>query len=341
MADETALFMAILISLIASSFCVSWIVNDYAQAPICGIGQTCGPISVGLQDLPTNGTITDQDYRNTTTFNATLIQVPVSILGFNFNGAWTQGATGYVLTASGTPIIGRDPVLRLPNLIGINGEYTVDYVIDNPTGSPFYITPRTDDSQDTVWISPDGDYNEPLKIPLYFDSQGISIQKNVNTAGPILSESIPNVQQTIPGGSTFEVIFNKNTNRIAVIKDGITVLDQTGLNIQTPTVIPMTTYYGGVSSNTVGFTLVKTTALRASTPTNEDIGDSYIGDLINFATGSIPGLKEVIKTLGIMGQVMLWTLPESIFPLWLNLILIKPQVILLLYIGARLARGGG
>jgi hypothetical protein len=335
--SDSAIFLGIMVSLIASSFCISWIVNDYAQSPICGIGQTCAPINLGLQDFPTNGTVENQDYTNITAFNTTLIQVSSGFL----SGTWTQGPTGYVLTSSTIPLIGRDPVLKLPQIIGIDGEYTVQYVIDNPTGSPFYITPRTDDSQDTVWTSSDGDYYEPLKIPLYFDSQGVSIQKNMNTDGDILTETIPDVQVTNPGGSTYIVIFNKNTNRISVIKDGTTLFDRTGLNIQTPTVIPMTTYYGGVSSNTVGFTLISTSALRAFTPTNEDVGDSYIGDLINVAAGTIPGLSQVLQLLGIMAQIILWTLPESIFPLWLNMILIKPQLIILLYIGAKLARGGG
>lgn len=341
MADETALFMAILISLCASSFCVAWIVEDYAQAPICGIGQTCAPIAIGYQEAPYNESVVDQDYTNVSTYDPDLLVIPYNVLGLNLGGAWTQGAGGYTLTSSAPVVIGKDPTIHLQNIVGVNEEYTVDYVIDNPTGGTFYITPRAGDFADTYFTAGLHSYIKPLTIDLIFDSTGIHIPQNSDTNGEVLTVNIINAQVTNPGGSVYSVTYNEITKRIRVIKDGIQLCDETGLAIPNPDTITQAIYYGGVSSNTVGFSLVKTTATRSTISKAAVNTQSFINDLVNVATGTIPGLSQVLSTLSVMGQVIFWNLPESIFPLWLNILLIKTQGIILLYIGARLARGGG
>lgn len=341
MADDSAIFMAILISLMTSSFCVAWIVNDYAQAPICGIGQTCAPIVLGLQEAPYNESVSEQDYTNVSTYDPSLLVIPYDVLGLHLGGEWTQGATGYTLSTSAPWAIGKDPTIHLQNIVGADGEYTVDYLIDNPTGASFYITPRAGDFPDTYYTAGFHAFVKPLTIDLIFDSDGISIPQNSDSSGDVLKVTIPDVQITNPGGSLYSVTYNERTKGIKVSKDGTQLVDETELAIPDPETISQAIYYGGVSSNSVGFTLVKTTAIRSTISQAAVNTRSFIDDLINVATGTIPGLSQVLELLGIIGQVVFWTLPESIFPLWLNMILIKPQLIILLYIGAKLARGGG
>jgi hypothetical protein len=339
--SDSAIFLGIMVSLIASSFCISWIVNDYAQSPICGIGQTCAPIILGLQEAPYNESVSDQDYTNISTYDPNLLVIPYNVLGLNLGGAWTQGAGGYALTSSAPAVVGKDPTIHLQNIVGVNGEYTVDYLINNPTGDPFYITPRAGDFADTYFTTGFHSYVKPLTIDLIFDSQGIHIPQNSDTNGDVLTATIPNVQITNSGGSLYSITYNELTKRIKVVKDGTQLIDESGLAIPDPQTISQAIYYGGVSSNSVGFSLVKTTATRSTISQAGAVTRSWIDDIINLVASKIPGASQVLQLLGIMAQIILWTLPESIFPLWLNMILIKPQLIVLLYIGAKLARGGG
>jgi hypothetical protein len=340
--SDSAILFALLISLTASSFCVAWIVNDYAQAPICGIGQTCAPISVGLQEVPYNETVTDQDYTNVSTFDPGLLVIPYNVLGLNLGGAWTQGAGGYTLTASAPAVLGKDPTIHLQNIVGTNQEYTVDYIINNPTGATFYITPRAGDFADTYFTAGFHSYVKPLTIDLIFDSQGVHIPGNSDTPqGDVLTVLIPNAQITNPGGSLYSVTYNELTKSIKVSKDGTQIVDETGLAIPDPDTISQAIYYGGVSSNSVGFSLVKTTAIRSTIPRAAVTTRNYIDDIVNLVATKIPGATQVLELIGIMGQVVFWTLPETIFPLWLNFLLIKTQGIIILYIMAKLARGGG
>jgi hypothetical protein len=338
---DSAIFLAILFSLTASSFCVAWIANDYAQAPICGLGQTCAPISLGFQDQPYNESVVDQDYTNVSTYDPDLLVIPYNVLGMNLGGEWTQGTNGYELTASAPLIIGKDPTIHLQNIVGVNGEYTVDYTISNPTGDPFYITPRAGDFADTYFTMMIHSYIKPLTIDLIFDSTGINIPANSESTGSVLTIPLPNIQVTNPGGSIYQVTYNENTKSIRVIKDGILVVDETGLSIPNPETLSQAIYYGGVSSNSVGFSLIKTTAERSTIPQSAVATRSFIDDLINVATGTIPGLSQVLQMLTLIGQVTVWFLPETIMPWWLNVLLIKTQIAVLIYIGAKLARGGG
>jgi hypothetical protein len=339
MADDTAIFMAVLISLLCSSFCVAWIANDYAQAPVCVFGTQCAPIEIGLQTVPYNESVSTQDYRNTTTYDPALTKSPYTV-GATF-GSWTQGAGGFTLTDAAPAVIGKDPSIYLENVIATNGVYSVDYVIDNANGGEFYIAPRMGDFPSVYFILPFDYAIRPITIPIMFSSTGIRIPGHDLILWDVYTQTIPDVQTTLPGGSLFTVIYDEPNKGITVIKDGTTLMEETGLELPDMVTVSQDVHFGGVASNTPGFSLVSTTATRSTISQAAVSVQNYIDDLVNVVTGTIPGLSQVLQLLTIIGQVVLWTLPEQIFPLWLNMILIKPQVIILLYIGAKLARGGG
>jgi hypothetical protein len=339
MADDTAIFMAVLISLLCSSFTVAWIANDYAQAPVCAFGTQCAPIEIGLQTVPYNESVSTQDYTNTTTYDPELIKSPFMVGGVI--GEWTQGSGGYELTSAAPSIIGKDPSLYLEHIIATDGVYSVDYVIDNANNGEFYIAPRMGDLPSQYFTVPIWFAIRPITIPIFFSSTGIRIPGHDLIFSDVYTQSIPGVQTTIPGGSTFTVIYDERNKAITVIKDGTTLMEETGLELPDMVTLTQDVHYGGVSSNTPGFSLISTTATRSTIPQAAVGVQNFIDDLVNVVTGTIPGLSQVLQLLTIIGQVVLWTLPEQIFPLWLNMILIKPQVIILLYIGAKLARGGG
>lgn len=334
MESESGLIFALVFSLIASSFCVSWIVNDYAENPACGPGTSCAPIELNpsmarQQGITTTETYTDSGFDHNLTY-------PMDDALHSF-GTWTQDATGYHLTASGS-LFGGDPILLLNGIVPEGTVYTVTYVIDNQPNGEFYITPRRTLSNAQTAID----------IRMVFAQDGIHIKQY---PVPFLSNddlyfiSAPGVQDTIAGGSTYLVIFDESLNQVTVWKDGYSIFSMSGLPDEGNVIPGNGLLYGGVGSREVGFNVISTTA-------NRDSSHNAIGDVEETAAwwwqgitdtldSVIPGAGGVLEIMAIMARVIVWTLPEEIFPLWLNMLLIKTQVTAIIYIVARLGRGGG
>lgn len=344
---DSSLFLALIISLICSSFTVAWVVNDYAQAPVCDFGQACAPITLGLIDTDQDYSLlieSYQDYTNASGYNKNLTYTIETWV--NTFGIWTQSAAGYELTGIGgvlgTGLLASDPVLLMDNIRPVDGVYTVDYLVDNTPNTEFFITPVRDRlvgrSQYDIRIefSPSS-----IKIPSYFGGIG-------EVSYYYTDYSITNSQATAPGGSLYRTVYDTNEKTITVYKDGSLLF--TAPDMPIPLSVGSVNfadnyYYGGVGSNTVGFKILETTTTRSIGDTPDPkkatgISLKKISDgIINAIDGVIPGAGAVIQMLEIIAQVVFWTLPETIFPLWLNMILIKTQVLTLIYLGAKLARG--
>jgi hypothetical protein len=333
--SEAMILFGLVFSLVASSFCVAWIVNDYAESPPCLTG-SCAPIALGFDAIPPVGTHVHNDYTNSSGYDPNLTYQQDNFFG-EF-GTWTQGANGFELTGAEPWWSVNDPVMLLNQVADANGIYTVDYAIDNAPNEKFFITPRR--------IGQNG--NSMYNIRVVFDTDGIHFRKYPKG---LWDEdeyfySMPGIQTTIAGGSTITTVYDKNQNTLTITKDGSEILTQTGLRALGNDAITGSIYYGGVGSNSVGFLLKGTvtaqvaTSLTQSTATINGISGFYDG-VINAINGVIPGSGALIRMLAIVAQVTVWTLPESVFPAWLNILLIKTQVIAILYLMARLARGGG
>ena len=64
-----------------------------------------------------------------------------------------------------------------------------------------------------------------------------------------------------------------------------------------------------------------------------DLGDdSFIGGILNTISDISAGAAFIGSFLGTFMTVLVWTLPELIFPLWANIIFIKAPLIALIYI---------
>lgn len=335
MDSETGLLFALVFSLVASSFCISWIVNDYADNPPCGPGSSCAPIELYPSMTEQTGVPSVETYTSASTFDPNLTYpMDDTLHGY---GTWTQDGTGYHITASGS-LFGGDPILLLNGIIPTGKLYTVTYKIDNQPNGEFYITPRRTLANGQTAID----------IRMVFAQDGVHIKEY---PVPLLSNddiifiSAPGVQDTIAGGSTFIVYFDEGLNQVTVWKDGNSIFATGGLPDEGNVIPGQGLYYGGVGSREVGFNVISTDATRDSSHNAiGDVGDAagwWWEGITDLSESIIPGSGGVIEMLALMGRVVVWSLPEEIFPLWLNMLLIKTQVIAIIYIAARLGRGGG
>jgi hypothetical protein len=333
---ESMVLFALIFSLVASSFCVAWIVNDYAASPVCVLGQPCAPIALGFDAIPPVGGLVENNYTNTSGYDHNLTYQQDNFFG-EF-GTWTQGTNGFELTSAEPWWSVNNPVLLLNAVTDVNGVYTVDYSIDNVPNTKYFLTPRR--------IGQNGNSMYNVKVAL--DTDGIHL---IKMPKGLFEEdesfiSLVGAQTTETGGSTIRTVFDKNLDTLSVYKDGSEIATFTGLNHLSNDAITGSIYYGGVGSNSVGF-IVKGTvttqvgsSLTQPTATVNGISGFYDG-IVNAIDGIIPGSGALLKMLAIVAQVTVWTLPDAIFPAWLNILLIKTQVVAILYLMARLARGGG
>jgi hypothetical protein len=335
MADSEAMVLfALIFSLVASSFCVAWIANDYAESPPCLSGTSCAPIQLSWEPMKTLGELTTDDYTNTSGYNDTMIDAQEQ-WGVDY-GEWAQGPGGFALTSSSTDLQSGEPYLYMKNVIPQNGVYTVDYKIDNVPDEWFTLYARHSTRIPDIY-----------DIAVKFDEDGIHVL-DYDSFGVTVTDHYfmpyPDSQTTIPGGSWFRLEYNTNINSLGVYKDDVNLFFVSGLHDQGTTVTGEL-QFAGVSSNSVGFSVLGSRAVRSLTPDTANNGDYSLGSIwsgiIGMVDGIIPGAGAVIQMMTLIGTVILYTLPESIFPLWLNMLLIKTQAVAIIYIGARLARGGG
>lgn len=264
---------------------------------------------------------------------------------FGEYGEWEQqDGVGYVLTqAHGW--FQDTPMLLINDVIKTNGITTVNYLVNNVGGGDFIITPRylgaghtksdirLTFSQDGIHVAKYPDYFILPSDLTFVSAPGIQITGDYNYAGH--------------AGSLFTTILDENTNNLKVYKDGALVFDESNMPAwdNNDGLSQTGIYYGGIGSNEVGFTLVglPETGIQYIPPTEETAfaWGNYWKGLVGWVDKVVPGAGATIQMIGVLGSIIVWTLPENVFPLWLNVLLIKTQVVAILYLAARLARGGG
>jgi hypothetical protein len=337
---ETMVLFAITFSLVASSFCVSWIVNDYATSPPCPFGSSCAPIQLAWDSTSGIPNLYSQDYTNTSGFDNNLTFSQSDWL--TDYGEWTQqDGVGYVLTSPSTGFFQSTPLMLLDSILPENGHYIVNYGIDNAPAGDYAVYPR---------ISGVDAKLSQYTIKVKFSSDGVHVRSDLTSfEDSALGDTHPDLyffplagaQETISGGSTITTDYVPKEDVLAVSKDGVMLFSVSGINSdKTVTDLQGKMYHGGVSTNNAGFILKGTSATRAATSKAGGFSSLWSG-LVETVANYIPGAAQVLQISTVMLQVIAWTLPEAIFPLWLNVLLIKTQVIIILYLIARLARGGG
>lgn len=344
-ASEAMILFCLCFSLIASSFCCAWILNDYSQSNLCAQGQPCGPIALALDPIPKGVSMTGQDFTNTSGYEENVTWAAGAGAFFGEYGEWTQtDGVGYVLTDD-NGWFQDTPMLIIDDIIKTNGVTTVNYLIDNVHNEDFIITPRYLGAGHTI--------ND---IRVTFSSDGIHIAKYPDYfifPSDLYFEPYGGIQDTTGSNNygynaaLFTTVLDENTNNLKIYKDAVLVLDQNNV----PSIDPQTAmsntgvYYGGVGSNSIDFTVVglPDTSIQYIAPDEEvafGIGNYWNG-LIGYLDKVIPGAGAVYSMITTVGVIVVWTLPEAVFPLWLNILLIKTQALAILYLMARLFRGGG
>lgn len=286
-----------------------------------------------------------QDFTNTSNFEQNITWPAGAGAFFGEYGEWEQqDGIGYVLT-SGNGWFQDTPMLILDDIITTNGVTTVNYLIDNPGNDAFIITPRylgAGHTESDIRVTFDSDGIHVAKYPDYFVFP--SDLYFVRDSGVQDTSGSSNYGYN---AALFTTVLDENTNNLKIYKDGVLIFDQDDM----PSIDPETAmsntgvYYGGVGSNDVGFTVVgiPETGFQYIAPDEEvayGIGNYWTG-LIGAMDRVIPGAGAVYSMITTIGVIVVWTLPESVFPLWLNILLIKTQALAILYLAARLFRGGG
>jgi hypothetical protein len=279
--------------------------------------------------------ITQQNYTDAAGYNHNFTVEKQSWLS-DF-GTWTQGSTGYVLTAKSSPNLfvgARDPVLYLNNVVAINGVYTVSYVIDNVPGESFAIIPRYSPTGAGTNVNQGGlnGYN----IRVVFSSDGVHIPNIVDGEADYFFYPMQDAQLTIPGGSEITSDYNPTLNQVTITKDGNILFAVSGIQpINTLVAGPL--YYGAVSSNTIGFTVVGTAAAFSSNPTNSGDYNVWSG-LATLITGIVPGGQAIVQFFAIIGAAIGLT-SDPVIPFAVWAIIGIPQIAFLIYLGLKIARG--
>lgn len=342
-ASEAMILFALTFSLVASSFACSWILVDYSNTNLCkeGTGQACGPIILGYNQIPGAATIIGQDFTNKSAFNSNISLQGGAGYVFGTYGEWTQAdGVGYTLTA-GPSLLQGDPIIQMDSVTKTNGITTVNYLIDNVPNGDFYITPRKL-----------GEGRTKYDIKVTFSQDGIHIAKYPDYfifPGDLYFDQLIGAQETAPGtGSIITTTLDENSGILTIDKDGVRIYEHSNMPAWDKDIAASAgnnLYYGGAGSHNVGF-VFKGTPLTSysyvdpSKVYNKKVGGYWEG-LIGWLNDTIPGLGAVTEMIATLSTIILWTLPDSVFPLWLNILLIKTQVIAILYLIARLARGGG
>lgn len=336
--SEGLLILGLLFSLLASSTVIAFIANDYADSPPCTIGTDCAPIELALVRIPGTSTITGQDFTNSSGYNQNISTQGGAGMVFGSYGEWEQqDGVGYVLT-QGPGWLEGDPLIIARDVSKTQGVTIVNYLVDNVPNGDFYITPRRL-----------GDGRTKYDIKLTFSSDGIHVAKFPTFLPTDLKFTpIADVQHTEPGGSLYQVRLDEKTSTVTIIKDGVQIYDEGGMP-QWDNDIEASKggliWYGGCGSHEVGFILKSfpDTDFSYVSPDNRfnyEVGGFWQG-LIGWTDKMIPGLGSVIEMASMIGRVIAWQLPQEIMPLWLSAIIIGPQEAALVYLIARLFRGGG
>jgi hypothetical protein len=197
-----------------------------------------------------------------------------------------------------------------PNSIPSNNVYDTTYYINNSIGSEFDINVRIRGSRDIAKY-------QDIKVSFNIDK--IRIPNNI-------LYGLSDIEIDYPGILSLDyliirTIFDEGKDELDLIVNGKNVLTDYETNDRTPLV---DLDYGGIEAYNNGLILE-----NAKLPLEVS------------KTSSVD--TSILRTIGsiwtLVLQVMVWTIPETYFPLWANLLFIKTQVIGIIIAGLAVLRG--
>jgi hypothetical protein len=208
-----------------------------------------------------------------------------------------------------------------------NGHYVVSYTIDNVPNEPYAVYARYQ--------------TEPNNIIVLFKDDGVHIRNDkpfgASAIADIFFYPLPNAQKTIPGGSIIETDYAPASGTLAVFQDGNMLFSVSGM---TGNIYPggSVTYYGALSSESVGIVLKSTDATRAAASSNGSANGGIWSGLANLITGIVPGGQAIVQFFAIIGAAIGLT-SDPVIPFAVWAIIGIPQIAFLIYLGLKIARG--
>jgi hypothetical protein len=325
-ATDVAILAALITSLIASSAYIG-VVNfsyQYGVLPDLTGNSVPGQITLHPGGIETTS---QQDYTSNATWSPNFTVL---------SGNWIPSPpAGMILQAGGLGTI------LLNGVASSNNVYTVQYNVANNT-----CTPTSCYEWDTVVRYSNGGL-KTSDLTLQLTQNGLELIQGVScTEGDVLGCII----QGLPG-SGVQRIAQVNVPQIASTGQIVTVLDQNentlsvynyGQRLMYTKVPPVasniigTMNYAGISAQEQGFTIrsIDANIIEPSSPSGSTATDTgFIGMIF----GGISWITNMLNLFLIMAGFV----SSPLIPGWAFMIVITPQVIAILYIAARLARGGG
>ena len=327
-ASDVAILAALITSIIASSAFIGVVNYSYQYGVMPDLSGNSVPGQITLHPGGI-GTTTGQDYTST---DPSAWSPNFSIL----SGNWVPSPPAGMILQSG----GLSTIL-LNGVASQNNVYTVEYNVANNTCTPTscyqwstkvrYSSGGLKTSDLTLTLTQTG-------LELY---QGVSCTQN-DVLGCLL--------QGMPG-SGVQRIAQVNAPQIASAQQIVTVLDQNENTLSVYNYDQRLMYtkvpgvasnilgnvnYAGITAQQTGFTLrsINANIVAPSSPAGSTATDTGI---IGMIFGGISWVTNMLSLFLIMAGFV----SSPLIPGWAFMIVITPQVIAILYIAARLARGGG
>jgi hypothetical protein len=299
-------------------------------------GQTVpniGGASAGIGMFQQNQTVEAniQDYMVSTGYDTNLTKDRTNFPG----GPYWMQADGVGFTCTGSPFLSVTPAtLAVLGLVPEDNIYTVTYNVNNPSDNDFYTTVYSDASQSGIYLryNPDGVGIYKLTtagmlqpstfINLGFDPVGITTYPyaNAHKAQQIVTK-YDSSQQTV------EVTIDGNyVGKFQGIPNPLSVFTSVGGEIS----------FSGVSSYHAGM-IVESVLGHFSRIINNGSPEDLVKAVMNF----LGGLWAALSAMGALIAAAVGLTSQSAVPAGVWAVVGLPAIATLIYLYAKLARGGG
>jgi len=264
--------LGLLFSLTFASVVIAFLLLEFYGVSVAGIELPSSGTISGAQNFKTNDIVDNVNYVDS---NAYFTYVP---------------NVGRVLTSAPPSLWGA---MYLAHIEPNNDIYTISYSINNSVKGDYAVFVRASTS-----LIP---YNERIDIT----SSGFRIPNSIIDTIESNFYPYPNANQIT--NVKIKTVFNKGTGKLEFYFNNQLAFTKTGIP-DIPSVLDNgATFYAGVSSKTVGFTV-----------------ESIDTGGFNFSDVSIIG--QVAAFLEVLGRIVLWNVDEQFLPLALNILFIKTQL---------------
>jgi len=265
-----------------------------------GISYACG--EYGISNIPKLGII-DWVETNSTSIDFSTINEWNKTGSVNKSGYYRMDSTYGIITTG----MGLNKLMFKSTAAKTNETITNTYHIYNPNHLDY-----------TIW------YDYETFIPFLespegymdVDSNGFYLQKTVFESHGYAYSNPQNIENVV-----IITQLNRDLRTIKITFNDLVIFDKTGAKTDN-NLWHLEQYFAGFEVTGAGFCLVSLNAESITIP---------VGDTANNF--------DIFKFLEILGMLVIWFLPETIMPAWLNFVCIKIPAIVIFMIGVNIIRG--